>query len=144
MKEQEALFELRSFWFDLQYYDENITEIGMLIKEINKLSNNLNDMELKKYDTTSVKYKIKTLRLKQHEQEETLREVEERNNRVKKRIDNMPQPYKNILFLKYIKNNTFDEIAVKMHYSNKRIYQLHKKAVDFYLNMPEDDNIGND
>ena len=75
MKEQEALFELRSFWFDLQYYDENITEIGMLIKEINKLSNNLNDMELKKYDTTSVKYKIKTLRLKQHEQEETLRTI---------------------------------------------------------------------
>lgn len=48
------------------------------------------------------------------------------------RIDKMNQPFKNVLYFRYVCMKTFDEIALKMNYSTKRIYQLHQKALEIY------------
>ena len=45
----------------------------------------------------------------------------------------LEQPYRNILFYRYIKFMTFDEIALKMNYSTPRIYQLHDHAIELIL-----------
>ena len=42
----------------------------------------------------------------------------------------MPQPSKTILFARYVLNMSFGEIAKDLFYSPKRIYQLHKVAIE--------------
>ena len=53
------------------------------------------------------------------------------------RIDKMNQPFKNVLYFRYVCMKTFDEIALKMNYSTKRIYQLHQKALEIYCQKYE-------
>ena len=53
------------------------------------------------------------------------------------RIDKMSQPFKNVLYFRYVCMKTFDEIALKMNYSTKRIYQLHQKALEIYCQRYE-------
>lgn len=55
----------------------------------------------------------------------TIRTIEN----VEKAISNLDQPSKNILFYRYIKNNSYDIIALKLNYSPQRVYQLLKKAL---------------
>jgi DNA-directed RNA polymerase specialized sigma subunit len=54
------------------------------------------------------------------------------------RIDTMDQPFKNVLYFRYVCMKTFDEVAMKMNYSTKRIYQLHQKALDIYCDRYQD------
>ena len=44
-----------------------------------------------------------------------------------------PQPYRVIFYLKYISLLTFDQIADKLNYSTKRIYQLHNEGLDIII-----------
>ena len=45
------------------------------------------------------------------------------------------QPYQILMYLRYISFLTFDEIADRMNYSTKRIYQLHTEALNKLLDV---------
>lgn len=53
---------------------------------------------------------------------------------VEQTISSLNQPSKNILFYRYIKNNSYDMIALKLNYSQQRVYQLLKKALEEFEN----------
>ncbi len=125
--------DLKNYKYDYQYYREKFKDVENLKQDVSLSLSRLNDMKIKKYDTTELDSKIKKLLEKQSLEEDALIKIMTKKQEIENRIENMPQPYKNILFLKYIRDNTFDEIASKMSYSNKRIYQLHKEALDIYL-----------
>ena len=137
-KSEQELKELKSYAYELQYYNEKLKDMEKLTKEINELKFKLSDMKIKGYDTTLTVIELNNLEDKQVLLSKTLSNILNKNQKVESKIEDMFQPYKNILFLKYVKNLSFDEIATKMNYSSKRIYQLHKIAVSMYLGRNDD------
>lgn len=137
-KSEQELKELKSYAYELQYYNEKLKDMEKLTKVINELKSKLSDMKIKGYDTTLTVIELNNLEDKQVLLSKTLSNILNKNQKVESKIEDMFQPYKNILFLKYVKNLSFDEIATKMNYSSKRIYQLHKIAVSMYLERKDD------
>ena len=64
--------------------------------------------------------------------EKLIEESEQIVNKLKLKMNKIDQPYKNILFLRYINGKSYDDIAFITHYSTARIFQLHREAVDIY------------
>lgn len=127
--------ELENYKYDFQYYQEKSKEIEKLKNAINKSYDRLNDMKLNKIDTTDLNKQIQQIIDKQTSEENFLLTILEKKQQIEERISSLDQPYKNIFFMKYINLNTFDEIALKMNYSTKRIYQLHKKGLAIYCEL---------
>ena len=138
MEVYDSIKKLQNYWFDNQYINEIMQDMEKLIKEIKVLENRLKDNEHKGYDNTALEMKILHLKSKQKSLLSFLKKMIAKNQQVEFSIEQMTQPYKNILFLKYIKNYSFDEIASKMNYSSKRIYQLHKIAINLYIENNDD------
>ena len=132
-----AIEELDSYIFDCQYFLEKSKDTESIKKEIDKTLHRINDMKLKNFDTKEVEGRLDILIENQAKEEKSLQRLIVKKEDVEHRIENIPQPYKNILFLKYVKGNSFDEIAKKMHYSTKRIYQLHKEGIGIYKQYAE-------
>ena len=137
-KSEQELKELKSYAYELQYYNEKLKDMEKLTKEMNELKFKLSDMKIKGYDTTLTVIELNNLEDKQVLLSKTLSNILNKNQKVESKIEDIFQPYKNILFLKYVKNLSFDEIATKLNYSSKRIYQLHKIAVSMYLGRKDD------
>lgn len=127
--------ELENYKYDFQYYQEKSKEIEKLKNAIKKSYDRLNDMKLNKIDTTNLNKQIQQIIDKQTREENFLLTILEKKQQIEERISSLDQPYKNIFFMKYINLNTFDEIALKMNYSTKRIYQLHKKGLSIYCEL---------
>lgn len=64
--------------------------------------------------------------------EKLIEESEQIVNNVKLKVNKIDQPYKNILFLRYIDGKSYDNIAFMTNYSTARIFQLHREAVEIY------------
>ena len=138
MEVYNSIKKLRNYWFDAQYLNEIMQDIENLIKEIKILENHFKDNEHKGYDNSILEIKLLHLQSKRDSLSSLLKKIIDKNKQVESSIERMTQPYKNILFLKYVKNYSFDEIASKMNYSSKRIYQLHKIAINMYIEKNDD------
>lgn len=44
-------------------------------------------------------------------------------------IDRLPEPYRTLLFERYINGKTWEQIAVDMHYSYRGVTKMHGKAL---------------
>lgn len=130
--------ELESYIFDYQYFLEKSKDIDKLKKEIDNMLYKINDMKLKKFDTQDAEEQLNILVLNHSKENKSLQRLIVQREKIENRIEEVPQPYKNILYLKYIKGNSFEEIAKKMHYSTKRIYQLHKEGIKIYTQYVEE------
>ena len=73
---------------------------------------------------------IRELLAEQKREEQQLIKDMKMKNKLVAMINNLKQPSKAILFGKYILNMSFDEVARDLYYSSKRIYQLHKIAIE--------------
>ena len=109
-EELKELFE--SYWYDNQYLKEKFKEV----ESLNKLSMNQSDSA----------FLVDT---KENEQLE-IKKILEKKKYIETLIQKLPQPYRTILYMRYISFFTFDQIADKIHYSTKRIYQLHSDALN--------------
>ena len=65
-----------------------------------------------------------------------------KKNYIEHIIQRLSQPYKTIMFMKYISFMSFDQIADKMHYSTKRIYQLHSEGLAQMTSLSEKEEQG--
>lgn len=52
-------------------------------------------------------------------------------------IDRVPEPYRTLLYERYINGKTFEQIAVGMHYSWRQIVRLHGQALQYAQNVIE-------
>lgn len=138
MKNLELMIkELESYKYDVQYFLEKSKDIDKLKKEIEKSYTRLTEMQDKKIDTSELNKQLEKIIDKQTLEEESLLNILTKKQKIEKQIDSLPQPYKNVFFLRYISGNSFDEIALKMNYSTKRIYQLHKEGIKIYISLFE-------
>ncbi|MBQ3213964.1 MAG: sigma-70 family RNA polymerase sigma factor [Clostridia bacterium] len=133
-KENSLVIDLESYKFDYQYFLEKSDDLKVLKKKIENLFVQLNDMRIKKQDTKEINEKLQIIIKQQDVEQKKLLKLLSKKQKIEKRIEKLPQPYRNVFFLRYIRGNSFDEIAAKMNYSTKRIYQLHKEGLDIYIN----------
>ena len=85
---------------------------------------------------------LKEIEEEQIKEEESLLEMIKKKHQIEERIDKLQQPYKSVLLYRYISLYSFGEIAKKMNYSTKRIYQLHQEGIEIYVKSYSDDVSG--
>lgn len=124
--------ELESYKYDYQYFVEKSKDIEKLKIQIEKSLNRLKEMKENNIEVKELNAQIQNIINRQAKEEAALDTLMLKKQTIENRINLLGQPYKNVFFLKYITGNTFDEIALKMNYSTKRIYQLHKKGMEIY------------
>lgn len=115
MLKAELKLLLEEYWFDNQYLKEKEKEVESINKIIhsNKATNYI--LDTKKYEEAEMS---KLLEKKKH---------------IEGLFQNLQQPYRTIMYMKYISFLSFDQIADRMNYSTKRIYQLHSEAINTLL-----------
>lgn len=71
----------------------------------------------------------------QREIEEEVENLKEKNKKVENKINSIEQPYRNILYFRYIKEKSLTDISniIGKHYDYTR--KLHKKALIKYLEI---------
>ena len=51
---------------------------------------------------------------------------------IEEKISYLPQPYRNILYLYYLRNDSMIKIAARLHYDCTYVSKLHTKALSLY------------
>ncbi|MBO7526723.1 MAG: hypothetical protein J6T74_02350 [Clostridia bacterium] len=132
MTKCQHVIELKSYMHDKQLIEEKTVEIenskALILNAISRL------YEIRKLDSSSniVSSKIQDLLNRRVVDEDAIFKMLDNKNKIEKKIDCLLQPYKNILFLKYIRGDSVEEICSKMNLSLKRFYELHKDGVEMY------------
>lgn len=136
MNKEDVKKELENYVFDVEYFLEKSKErekykedIELSILRIRSLSAHASA------DTETVEKRLGQVVEREIREEETLIEILNRKQKIENVIKLLDQPYRNIIYLKYIRFYTYDQIADKMHYSSKRVYQLHAIALDRFIEL---------
>lgn len=102
--ENNHLLDLKNYWFAYQYYIERNGDIERLVKEIYNNIAIKQDMEHKGIDISLIEIKIQQMKDKKESDLKVLEITYKKFKEIENKIEMLEQPYKNILFLKYIKN----------------------------------------
>lgn len=115
MTKEELKTLLEDYWYDNQYLKEKAKEVESMNKLI--LCGKASDFVLntKKYE------------------ESEMSKIIDKKKRIEHLFEKLNQPYRTIMYMKYITFLTFDQIADRMNYSTKRIYQLHSEGLSLIL-----------
>lgn len=117
MTKEELKTLLEDYWYDDQYLKEKAKElenVKMIIKDdssLGLLNSIKNNEEIQMLNIIEKKKYIESLFLQ------------------------LPQHFRTLMYMKYISFLTFDQMADRMHYSTKRIYQLHSEGFQILLNI---------
>jgi len=117
MNKEELKAILEEYKYDKKYLEEKAKEV----ESINSL--------IKTGKTSNFILCTK----KQNEIE--ISKILKKKNFIEMLFQKLLQPYQILMYLKYVSLLTFDEIADRMNYSTKRIYQLHTNALNKLLNI---------
>lgn len=117
-EELKKLFE--DYWYDNQYLKEKAKEVESIDTLMHFDKNSDFIKNTKKYE------------------ESEMSKIIEKKKYIEGLIQKLNQPYRTIMYMKYITCLTFDQIGVRMNYSTKRIYQLHSEAITILLKSIND------
>lgn len=120
MNKQELKHFLESYMFDEQYLKEKVKEVEKIKLQTEKIlnSNNIANKSSSIIDT-------------QHNEQQIILEIYLKKQKIESLFQLLEQPYRTLMYLKYISFLTFDQVADRMNYSTKRIYQLHNEGLNF-------------
>lgn len=114
---------LEDYWYDNQYLKEKAKEV----ESINSLIRSGKASEF-------------IMNTKNYEESE-MSKIVEKKKYIEGLFQKLNQPYRTIMYMKYISFLTFDQIADRMNYSTKRIYQLHSEAISILLRTINEQNL---
>jgi len=123
MQKDELKSMLEDYWYDNQYLKEKAKEVETMDSLIRSGKGSDFIMSTKKYE------------------ESEMSKIIEKKKYIEGLFQKLNQPYRTIMYMKYITFLTFDQIADRMSYSTKRIYQLHGEAIVILLKSINDSNI---
>ncbi len=122
--------ELKKYMFDMQFYEEVVSEIKELQTKLLVATNRANT-----YGDINNTIEIEDIRKQIKAKERALAKIEKSKTAVEETINAIDQPYKNVLYFRYVKQYKFNKIAMKMGYSLQRIFQLNKEAIEKYAKV---------
>ena len=117
MLKEELKRLLEDYWYDNQYLKEKAKEVESIDTLMHFDKNSDFIKNTKKYE------------------ESEMSKIIEKKKYIERLIQKLNQPYRTIMYFKYITSLTFDQIAARMNYSTKRIYQLHSEAINDLLKL---------
>lgn len=135
MKKEKTKAELEGYWYDYQYFLEKTKEIDKMKEEVQKYALRLRELENNNLATGELDKCINDIIRRQAEEENMLLSIITKKQKIEETIQNIPQPERTILYFKYVRFLTFDQIASRMNYSTKRIYQLHAIALNKFCDV---------
>lgn len=112
MEKHELKEYLEEYMYDYQYLKAKINEIEKYDKMIGKNITSSSFSDNKEYE------------------EQKMSKLMDKKREIESTIDLLKQPYRTVMYLKYICFSTFDQIADKLSYSTKRIYQLRGEGLE--------------
>jgi DNA-directed RNA polymerase specialized sigma subunit len=130
-------YELSSYVYDNQYYNDKRGEVIKINEQLTELSSKLQKLMPVSLDSAEIEASIRELIGKHLEEKKFLLAALEKKHILERKLNGMKQPYRTVLYFRYIRNMGFKEIAKKMNYSDKRIYQLHREALELYMEYSE-------
>ena len=137
-KIEEAKKELREYRDNIKYIEEKQNDAEELRTTIEKVTPNLSGMPNGKGDNLDKAPLEEGLdRIKEIENDcnKKLQELLLKKFIVENKIDKLEQPYKSILYLKYIRGINLYKVSEELNYSYKQIKRLHQEALEKYINL---------
>lgn len=135
---EEAKKELREYQQNIKYIEEKQNDALELRTRLESTTKRLSGMPSGKgenLDRSMLEDSIDKMDKIIAECDKKLQELLLKKFVVESKIDSLQQPFKSILFIRYIRNNDFSEVAKKVGYSEKHIYRLHGEALQKYAEI---------
>lgn len=123
MLKEELKVMLEEYWYDNQFLKEKA-------KEVEAMDTLIRMGKGSDFIATTKQYEVSEMS-----------KIIEKKKYIEGLFQNLNQPYRTIMYMKYIVFLTFDQIADRMNYSTKRIYQLHSEALSILLSNINETNI---
>ena len=128
MTKEEIKNILESYKFDNQLLIEKNNELFKLNEQHFKKFEILKPINSKEnkdfYEQAIAKYKKQSLII-----ENEIEKILNKRKLIEGFIEDIDQPYKNVLYFRYIQCLSTEETALRMNYSPQRIYQLHDQGI---------------
>lgn len=135
---EEAKKELREYRDNIKYIEEKQNDAEELKARIEKMTPNITGMPSPKGDNLEKAPLEESLdRIKEIEKDcnKKLQELLLKKYVVENKIEQLEQPYKSILYLRYIRGNTLNKISEEIGYSYVHICRMHGEALKFYAEL---------
>lgn len=133
---EQAKQELREYRDNIKYIEEKQNDAEELKARIEKITSNISGMPNGKGDNLEqAPFEESLDRIKEIEQEcnKKLQELLLRKYIVENKIEKLEQPYKSILYLKYIRGINLYKVSEELNYSHIHIKRLHQEALEQYI-----------
>lgn len=137
-KIEKAKQELREYRDNIKYIEEKQNDAEELKTRIEKMTSNITGMPNAKGDNLDKANLEESLdRIKEIEKDckSKLEELLLKKFAVENKIEQLEQPYKSILYLRYIRGNTLFKVSDEMGYSYVHICRMHGDALKFYSEL---------
>lgn len=133
---EEVKKELEAYLYDKQLLKEKEEELEELKTRATKITTELSDMPkgTPEIQDKIGEYAAKIVDLK-NEKYNQLIEMYKTKARIENKIDMLDQPYRNILYYKYIKGLSLTEVANEIKYDYNYTKSLHGTALLKYRNI---------
>lgn len=135
----EARKELREYRDNIKYIDEKQSDSEELRNRIEKMSSsNVDGLPKGKGsnpDEAPFEESLDKIMQIQEDCKEKLRELLIKKFLVENKIDQLEQPYRSILYLKYIRGINLYKTSEELGYSYSHIKKLHQEAIGKYAKL---------
>ena len=130
--------ELREYRDNIKYIEEKQNDAEELRTRIEKITSNITGMPNAKGDNPDkAPFEESLDRIQEIEKDcnKKLQELLLKKYLVENKIEQLDQPYKSILYLKYIRGINLFKVSEELNYSYRHIKTLHQEAVEKYANL---------
>lgn len=137
-KIESAKQELREYRDNIKYIEEKQNDAEELRTRIEKITSNITGMPNAKgsnLDKTPFEESLDRIQEIQKDCNKKLQELLIKKYLVEDKIEQLEQPYKSILYLKYIRGINLFKVSEELNYSYRQIKRLHQEAVEKYANL---------
>jgi DNA-directed RNA polymerase specialized sigma subunit len=135
---EDAKKELREYRDNIKYIEEKQNDAEELRARIEKITPNLTGLpNAKGIDLDKAPLEESLDRIKEIEKDcnNKLQELLLKKYVVENKIEQLEQPFKSILYLRYIRGNTLNKVSNDIGYSYEYICRMHGKALQFYSEL---------
>lgn len=137
-KIENAKTELREYRDNIKYIEEKQNDAEELRARIENITSHITGMPNGKGDNTDKALFEESLdRIKEIENDcsKKLQELLLKKYIVENKIEQLEQPHKSILYLKYIRGIKLYKVSEELNYSYRHIKTLHQEAIEKYANL---------
>ena len=134
----EAKQELREYRDNIKYIEEKQNDAEELKTRIEKMTQNISGMPNGKgTNLDSAPFEESLDRIKEIEKDcqKKLEELLLKKFMVENKIEQLEQPYKSILYLRYIRGNTLNKVSNEIGYSYEHVCRMHGRALINYAKL---------